>query len=157
MGPSKGQPASRASSGAGGAPRLPITSPPALVGAMRESAGGWWRERSVSAVLALFSVQDDTYYQAHFDHACAGSRDIEYDDVRPAYVLGHLAGMDPDYLGLAWDEVAPELERSWALGAHGDWRSVCGFARTAFRRASSLEQVAWRSRLADPGDAWNAA
>lgn len=136
---------------------MPITSPPALVGAMREYAGGWWCQRSVADVLALFSVRDDTYYQAHFEHAFAGSDDVTYDDVRPAYVLGHLAGMDPDYLGLTWDEVAPDLEHSWTLGAQSDWLAVRGFARAAFRRASSVEQVAWRSRLAESDQAWNAA
>jgi hypothetical protein len=124
---------------------------------MQESAGGWWCHRSVADVLALFSTLDDTYYQAHFDHACADSSDITYDDVRPAYVLGHLAGMDPDYLSRSWEEVAPDLAHSWTLGAQSDWQSVSGFARAAFRRASSLEHVAWRSRLADSDQAWNAA
>ncbi|HUF65331.1 MAG TPA: hypothetical protein VMM17_05085 [Gemmatimonadaceae bacterium] len=157
MGHSGGHRAARGSPRGGGAPRLPLTSPPALVGAMRESAGGWWCQRSVSDVLALFTVLDDTYYQAHFEHVCADSADVAYDDVRPAYVLGHLAGMDPDYFGRGWDEVAPGLERSWLRGAQTDWKSVSGFARAAFRRASSLEQVAWRSRLAYSDEAWNAA
>lgn len=108
-------------------------------------------------MLALFSVQDDTYYQAHFDHAGGGTGDVVYDDVRPAYVLGHLAGMDPDYLGMTWNEIAPDLAHSWTVGAQSDWGSVSGFARAAFRRASSIEHLAWRSRLADSSDAWNAA
>lgn len=157
MGYSSGHPAPRTSPGSGGAPRLPLSSPPALVRAMREFAGGWWRHRSVSDVLALFSVLDDTYYQAHFEHVCADRGDLSYDDVRPAYVLGHLAGMDPDYLGRGWDEVAPDLEHSWASAAQTDWPSVSGFALAAFTRASSLEQVAWRSRLAYSDEAWNAA
>ena len=156
MGHSSGHPARKAPSG-GGTPRLPITSPPALVGAMRESAGGWWRQRSVADVLALFTSLDDTYYQAHFEHACAGLDDLTYDDVRPAYVLGHLAGIDPDYLGHSWDQVALDLEQSWKLGARTEWSGVSGFARVAFRRASSNEHVAWRLRLADSDEAWNAA
>lgn len=155
MGHRIGQQGRHASSGE--APRMPLTSPPALVGAMRESAGGWWRQRSVADVLALFTTLDDTYYQAHFEHACAGVNDVVYDDVRPAYVLGHLAGIDPDYLGHSWDEVAADLEHSWKLGAGTDWPVVSGFARAAFRRASSNEHVAWRSRLADSDEAWNAA
>lgn len=156
MGHGSGHPEQRASSHGEAVPRIPLTSPPALVRAMRESEGGWWCQRSVADVLALFSVLDDTYYQAHFDHACSDT-DIEYDDVRPAYVLGHLAGMDPDYIGLTFDEVAPGLERSWARSTQGDWQAVCGFARAAFRRASSLEQVASRSRFAESDQAWNAA
>jgi hypothetical protein len=108
-------------------------------------------------MLALFSPLDDTYYQAHFAHFCAGSEDVTYDDVRPAYVIGHLAGIDPDYIGHRWEEIAAYLEQSWKLGADGDWQSVSGFARAAFRRASSLEHAAWRSRIADSDHAWNAA
>ena len=66
----------------------------------------------------------------------AGGAD-DYDNVRPAYQLGHLAGRNPDYASRSFDEVEPDLQRGWTsdvASRHGEWHSVRGYARDAFDR-----------------------
>jgi hypothetical protein len=63
-----------------------------------------------------------------------------YDDVRPAYQLGHLAGINPDYHGRSFDEVEPDLRRGWSddvSSRHGAWDDVRDYARHAYERGRS--------------------
>ena len=131
-------------------------SPASVVSAMRQSAGGWWSARPSGELLALYTISDDTYYRAHHAYVTRGNEPSQFDSVRAVYFLGHLAGLNPDYLGREWLEVEQDLAIGW--GEVGPlWSDVSHFAQAGFARAASAREDAWRARLAESDEAWNAA
>jgi hypothetical protein len=113
-----------------------------LIGALAGALGGWWSGRAISEAASTFTDDDESYYRDY--HSTATSRLADrpaathaYDDVRPAYQLGHLAGRNPDYANRSFDEVETDLQRGWTSDVatrHGDWSSVRGYARDAYDR-----------------------
>lgn len=68
-----------------------------------------------------------------------------YDDVRPAYQIGHLAGRNPDYQGRSFDEIEPDLQRGWTpdvSSRYGAWHEVRDYARSAYDRSRTMGQSA---------------
>jgi hypothetical protein len=103
---------------------------------------------------------DESYYREHFDASAPPLADRRFEDVRPAYVLGHLAGYDPDYAGLEFDQIEAELERRWndeQRARLAEWQAVRGFARAGYARgrtfADRLGDLSPRlGRSPDPGE-----
>lgn len=109
-----------------------------LVGGLAGVIGGWWAGRSIAEAAKDYGDEDDRYYRSHYDTARVSDRN--YDDVRPAYQLGHLASRNPDYSGRDFDAVESELRRGWSddIGSrHGDWDIVRGYAREGYTRGAS--------------------
>jgi len=110
-----------------------------LVGGLAGVIGGWWAGRSIAEAAKDYGEVDDRYYRTHYERAHTGTR--SFDDVRPAYQLGHLASRNPDYRGRDFDAVERDLRRGWSddIGArHGDWPSVRDYAREGYTRGSTL-------------------
>jgi hypothetical protein len=111
-----------------------------LIGGLAGAIGGWWSGRAISEAASSFSDEDESYYRtAHTSSASqlADRSTHDYDNVRPAYQLGHLASRNPDYANRNFDEVETDLQRGWTgdvASRHGDWNSVRGYARSAFER-----------------------
>ena len=110
-----------------------------LIGGLAGVIGGWWAGRSIAEAAKDYGDVDDRHYRTHYE--ASGSRTKRsYDDVRPAYQLGHLASRNPDYRGRDFDTVESDLRRGWSddIGArHGDWSSVRDYAREGYTRGSS--------------------
>ena len=109
-----------------------------LVGGLAGVIGGWWAGRSIAEAAKDYGDADDTYYRTHYQGA--GASDRTYDDVRPAYQLGHLASRNPDYQGRDFDTVESDLRRGWSddiRSRHGDWDVVRGYAREGYTRGAS--------------------
>jgi len=109
-----------------------------LVGGLAGVIGGWWAGRSIAEAAKDYGEVDDRYYRTHYERAHTGTR--SFDDVRPAYQLGHLASRNPDYRGRDFDAVERDLRRGWSddIGArHGDWPSVRDYAREGYTRGTS--------------------
>ena len=107
-----------------------------IIGGIAGAVSGWWAGRAISE-SAYHATHDDEFYRGH--HAGAGS-ERSYDDVRPAYQLGHVAGRNPDYHGRTFDEVENDLRHGWSDDVstrHGSWDQVRGYARDAFTRSRS--------------------
>ncbi len=82
--------------------------------------------------------QDHDAFRAHYGSSPDRLADRSYEDVTPAYAVGHLAARNPDYAGRTFDEVEPDLQRGWGddiARRHGQWPAVRGYARAAFDRA----------------------
>lgn len=133
-----------------------------LVGGLAGVIGGWWAGRSIAEAAKDYGPADDLHYRTHYESR--GLTDRQYDDVRPAYQLGHLASRNPDYRGRAFSDVESDLRRGWSddIGArHGDWASVRGYAQEGYTRGSTLgatsagavdTSVRTSDRLDDLGD-----
>jgi len=110
-----------------------------LIGGLAGVIGGWWAGRSIGEAAKDYGDVDDRYYRTHYE-STSRLADRSYDDVRPAYQLGHLASRNPDYRGRDFDTVESDLRRGWSddIGArHGDWSSVRSYAREGYLRGNS--------------------
>ena len=109
-----------------------------LIGGIAGAIGGWWAGRAVADSVQRLARDDatDAFYRGHYD-SVETLADRSYEDVRPAYYVGHVAATNPDYAGRPFDEIEPELARGWASAAPrdaSDWQSVRHFAREGYKR-----------------------
>lgn len=112
-----------------------------IIGGIAGAVGGWWAGRAVSEAAHKFTQEDDSLYRERFENRSDRLADRSYDDVRPAYQLGHIASLNPDYNGRTFDEVEPELSSGWGndlRARHGDWSTVRPYAADAYDRNASV-------------------
>lgn len=116
-----------------------------IIGGLAGAVGGWWAGKAV-VDSPTFTRDDDDYYQNHHQSnysslnstADASSSRPSYNDVRPAYQLGHLAGMNPDYQSRAFDDVEPHLSSAYGTAGHGNWNDVRPYAQDAWSRGRQV-------------------
>ena len=104
-----------------------------IVGAM----GGWWAGRAVAEAATAITPGDDTYYRRNFESSSRiGNR--SYDDVKPAYYMGHLAAVNPDYRNRSFSDIEPDLRRGWTTDTNrGNWDEFRSYANEGFNRGRS--------------------
>ncbi len=110
-----------------------------IIGGIAGAVGGWWAGRSVAEAATSFGKDDDSHYRSKYEAHPNRIGDRDYDAIRPAYQLGHLAGTNPDYKGRNFDAVEMDLKRGWSddlRSRHGEWDAVRPFARDAYDRKS---------------------
>lgn len=108
-----------------------------VIGGIAGAIGGWWTGRAISEAASNFTHADDAHYRDAYEGSDARLGDRKYDDVRPAYQLGHLASRNPDYQGRDFEEIETDLQSGWTddvSRSSGKWQEVRGFARDAFVR-----------------------
>lgn len=126
-----------------------------VIGGIAGAIGGWWAGRAVADAATSFTRTDDEFYRDHYEASDTRLADRRYDDVRPAYQLGHIAAQNPDYTGRPFESVESDLRRGWdstASNTHGEWERVRGYARDAYTR-----NAAPRGDAAEREQAENAA
>jgi hypothetical protein len=119
-----------------------------IIGGIAGAVGGWWAGRAVADAAHHFTSDDDNYYRETFEKRSDRLADRSYDDVRPAYQIGHIASLNPDYNGRTFDEVEPDLQKGWGndlRARHGDWNAVRPYAEEAYSR--NLSSVTTRERM----------
>jgi hypothetical protein len=117
--------------GAGiGAPAGPIG---ALIGGIAGALGGWWAGRAVTEAAERLTEDDETYFRQHYERHTERPADRGYPDVRSAYILGHIASENPNFVAREFDEVEPELRRGWP-GGEDSWEDARAFAREGYAR-----------------------
>jgi hypothetical protein len=102
-----------------------------------QSLGGWWAEREATSSVRQVTFDDDVVYRAHYDFSPTRLADRSYEVVRPAYLVGHIAGANPTYEGLSFETIEGDLRTGWTdeiRGRHGDWDAVRQYAKEAFGR-----------------------
>lgn len=106
----------------------------AIVGAVE---GGWMGIAAASS--AQPSTDDELFYQQSYRAATGLPPDARYERVRPAFHLGHVAALNPDYRGRPFEAIEPDLRQGWTAevsASHGAWAEVRDHARAAYERAS---------------------
>lgn len=122
-----------------GSPAGPIGT---IIGGIAGAVGGWWAGRTVAEAAAKFNEHDDNNYREVYEARPDRLADRRYEDVRPAYQLGHLAGENPDYTGMNFEMIEADLQRGWTndlRARHGDWSAVRPFAEEAYGSRTSIE------------------
>jgi hypothetical protein len=117
-----------------------------------QALGGWWAERDVAASVRQVTFEDDVVYRAHYDFSPTRLADRSYEVVRPAYLVGHIAGTNPAYFGLSFESIEPDLRTGWSddiRTKHGEWDAVRQYAKEAFgRQRQRVERVSGEQRRA---------
>jgi hypothetical protein len=108
-----------------------------LIGGVAGALGGWWTGRAATEAGEVLSASDDEYYRADYEDSPHKLADRAFEDVRPAYYLGHVAAQNPEYANRTWSDVSNELRRAWTVGnsrKYGDWSTVRDYAGSGFTR-----------------------
>jgi hypothetical protein len=108
-----------------------------LIGGIAGALGGWWAGRAVSEAAETLAEDDVAYFRQHYESTPNRPADRSFDDVRGAYVIGHIASRNPDYASRPFEDVEMDLERGWVShsGLYGSWASARPFAREGYQRA----------------------
>ena len=112
-----------------------------IIGGIAGAMGGWWGGRAVTEAASNVTKDDDEFYRGHYESSSSKMADRGYEDVRPAYHLGHVASKNPDYANKSWSDVSSDLQRGWSgdhAKKHGEWQSVSGYAGEGFNRGRSM-------------------
>jgi hypothetical protein len=115
-----------------------------LIGGIAGAVGGWWTGRAVAEAAEKLTEDDDSYYRSHYERS-SRLADRSYEDVRPAYHLGHVASHNPEYASKSWTEVQVELQRGWSAEQtkkYGDWNAVSAYAGEGYTRGRSTAGTA---------------
>jgi hypothetical protein len=109
-----------------------------FIGGLAGVVGGWWAGKAAAEAAHKYSPEDDRLYRNAYESSTSRLADRSFDDVRPAYQAGHIAGMNPDYLDRDFDAVETDLQSGWTddlRARHGDWNAARPFARDAYTRS----------------------
>jgi hypothetical protein len=122
-----------------------------VIGGIAGAIGGWWAGRAVAEAADNYGAEEDSYYRDRYSASPNQLADRSYEDVRPAYQLGHLARQNPDYQGRDFDSIEHELSAGWVdqvSSRHGDWRQAREYAREAYTQNFSVasREAALRQR-----------
>lgn len=112
-----------------------------VIGGIAGAIGGWWAGRAVAEASESYGHREDAYYSDRYASSEHQLADRSYEEVRPAYQLGHLARLNPDYAGRDFDSIEHELSVGWSepvSSRHGDWRHVREYAREAYTQNFSV-------------------
>jgi hypothetical protein len=128
-----------------------------VIGGIAGAIGGWWSGRAISEAVGKITEDDETHYREHYERAAVRNTTARrYDDARPAYHLGHIAGMNPDYKGRSFDEVEEDLQRGWnddVRTRYGEWDAVRGYVEEAYNwRVATPEGPSGRAGAPDRKD-----
>jgi phage tail tape-measure protein len=119
-----------------------------IIGGIAGAVGGWWAGRAVTEAASQLTKDDDDYYRTHYEKSPTRLADRNYDAVRPAYHLGHVAAHNPDYAGKNWDHVSSDLKRGWSADyakQYGEWDQVSNYASEGYTRGRSTVGSAARA------------
>ena len=116
----------------------------AVIGGIAGAIGGWWAGRAISEAASHVTHEDEDYYRRIWEGTEHRPADRSFEDVRPAYYLGHVAAQNPDYANRSWSDVQQDLSRGWSdehAKRYGSWSSVSQYAEVGYERG--------RTRLVD--------
>lgn len=107
-----------------------------IVGGIAGAVGGWWGGRAIAEAVSKLTDDDEKHFREHYRRS-AQAPQRHYDEALPAYQLGHIAGMNPEYADRRFDEIEADLQRGWnddVRGRYGEWDAVRGYVEEGFNR-----------------------
>jgi len=128
-----------AAAGAAGAAIGALAGPIGMfIGGLAGVVGGWWAGKAAVEASHKYTPEDDLAYRNAYESSTSRLADRSFEDVRPAYQAGHIAGLNPDYRDRDFDAGETDLQRGWTddlRARHGDWNAARPFARDAYTRS----------------------
>jgi hypothetical protein len=109
-----------------------------VIGGILGAMGGWWSGRAVAEAATAVTTDDDNYYRKNYESSSTRSANRTYDQVKPAYYLGHVASLNPDYRNRSFQDIEPDLRRGWTSDSKfGSWDEARPYASEGFNRGRS--------------------
>ena len=108
-----------------------------VIGGIAGAIGGWWTGRAVAEATDAITHEDEDYYRRTWEGTANRPADRSFEDVRPAYYLGHVAASNPEYANRSWSDVQQDLSRGWSdehVRRYGSWSAVSDYAQTGYER-----------------------
>ncbi len=122
-----------------------------IIGGIAGAMGGWWTGRAVAEAATTITSDDDSYYRKHYETSNRLA-DRGYDDVKPAYYMGHVASQNPDYKDRSFNDVEGDLKKGWSAdSSRGSWDQMRGYAQEGYGRGTSTLRNAGE-RVANAAD-----
>ena len=106
-----------------------------VIGGIAGAVGGWWAGEKAGRAIEDMGDHDEDYRR---DFETRGVRDLDYDEARIGYGVGHVAGRNPDYRGRKFEDVETDLRRGWSYRDR-DYDTMRPFVQRGFERSSKLE------------------
>jgi hypothetical protein len=101
-----------------------------ILGGLAGAVGGWWAgERAGRAAEDM--ERHEHYYRGHFDELA--HPELDYEEAKVGYGLGHVAGRNPEYAGRAFEEIEDELRRGWNYAGR-DFDTLRPYVRVGYER-----------------------
>lgn len=110
-----------------------------VIGGIAGALGGWWAGEKVGRAAEDFG-DHEPYYREHYN--TTQSSDVDWNDARAGYGLGHVAGRNPSYRGRGYDEVESDLRKGWK-DRDRDFDRMRPYVRHGFDRTSKSD---WSDR-----------
>lgn len=123
------------------------------IGAIAGAVGGWWAGRAVVDAASGVSAEEEHAYRSHFEGSEQRLADRGYEQARPAYHIGRLARLNPEYEGRSFDEVDAELSHAWTrdlCARYGEWPTVRHFVREGYMHRERHERLGGEPRSMSP-------
>jgi hypothetical protein len=112
-----------------------------IAGVALAAAGGYWASRKLASAAAELSEEEErdcrTYYETH----AVRTSGVPYGQARTVYVLGYVAGRNPDYAGRGYEEVEPHLRGGYTGRRAGSYDALRDFGRRGYERGTSRGSV----------------
>lgn len=110
-----------------------------VIGGIAGAVGGWWAGEKAGRALESYSAEDDAHYRKHYDTVEGGVP--TYEDARPGYALGTVAGRHPGYRDSSFEDVEADLRQGFKT-RNPDWDvtydEVRPYIREGYRRGRTL-------------------
>jgi hypothetical protein len=103
-----------------------------VIGGIAGAVGGWWAGEKAGRAIEDMDRHED-HYRTH--HKQLDRKDVDYDEARIGYGVGHVAGRNPDYRGRSFDDVENDLRRGWKYDKR-DYDAMRPFVRTGYEHTS---------------------
>ena len=108
----------------------------AVIGGIAGAVGGWWAGKGIADAASSFDEKEEAHYRSHYEAEPNRAADRRYEDVRPYYMIGHVAAHNPDYRGREFDDIEGDLQKGWGARSDSrlDWTGGRSYARAAYTR-----------------------
>lgn len=104
-------------------------------------AGGYWASKKLFNAAAELSEEEErdcrTYYESH----AVRSSGVPYSQARTVYVLGYVAGRNPEYAGRGYQDVEPHLRGGYTGRRAGSYDALRDFGQRGYERGSTRGSV----------------
>ena len=117
-----------------------------LIGGIAGAIGGWWTGRAIAEAAEKLTHEDDEEFRRHYEGSTERRRGGRYEDVRAAYMLGHIASHNPNFVDRQFEEIESQLAKGWdgCSDRPCDWHEVRTFVGEGYRRG--VERRSWSDR-----------
>lgn len=109
----------------------------AILGGIAGALGGWWAGEKLGQAVDEAVAADEAYRNHYTSRPVEG---LSYEEMHPAYVVGHAAAENPDWADRTWEEIEPELHRSWSYPGL-TWEQARPYALQAFESQRYLRSA----------------